>query len=167
MGVEAGGQGRHHAVVSDVGRLRVDCAQAPQATPRQRRAPEQNMARCVRLLLADPASGGRTLQVVAPLTSRRRSTADPVEVLLRAAPVAGPELVYVHRGETILFLDRARQSVPHDGTEPSVRPAPLPCSGSKARWFQGKKSKGKWQTDRKSTDVKPTGKKSTTLKVER
>ena len=126
MGAEAGG--------SDVGRLRVDGTQAPQATPHQRRAPEQSMARCVGLLLTDPASGSRTVHVVAPLTSRRRSTADPVEVPLRAAPVAGPELAYVHRGEAILFLDRARQSVPHDGTEPSVRPAPLPCGGSTPRY---------------------------------
>ena len=32
LGAEAGGQGRHHAVVFDVGRLRVDGAQAPRAT---------------------------------------------------------------------------------------------------------------------------------------
>ena len=113
MGAVAGGQGRHHAVVSDLGRLRVYCAQAPQASPRQRRPPKQHMPWRVRLLAADPASGGRALHVVALLATRRRSTADPVEVLLRAAPVAGPELVYVHRGEAILFLDRARPSVPH------------------------------------------------------
>ena len=50
MGAEAGG--------SDVGRLRVDGTQAPQATPHRRRAPEQSMARCVRLL-TDPASGSQ------------------------------------------------------------------------------------------------------------
>ena len=121
LNAEAGGQGRHHAAVSDVGHIRVDGTQSPKVASRQRWAPEQNMARCVRLLLADPASGSRTLGVVAPLTSRRRSTADPVKVLLRAAPVADPKLMHV--------FDLA-----HDGAEPSVRPAPRPCGSSVSRY---------------------------------
>ena len=79
---ESGGQRRHHIVVPHHRRVRVEGAQAPEAGRRQRRASQQHMPRGVSLFPAYAAQGRGAVHVAALVTFRRRSAADPGQVLL-------------------------------------------------------------------------------------
>ena len=91
------------------------------------------MSRAVRLLSAQPTQGGRAPHIAALAALGRRSATNPVEALRRPAPVAGPQLLDVYRGRSVLDPSRAWEFVLHDGFVPHVRPFPLSGAGGCSR----------------------------------
>ena len=113
MGQISGGQGRHHVVTLKKVCCGVYCAQRTEARAEEAGAPQQDVCRGVALLAADQAEARRAAGVAALGALDGGSAADSVQVLLRAAPVARPELVHVHRLLSWCGQDRPRGPVRH------------------------------------------------------
>ena len=94
----------------------------------QCRAPHQDVPRDVRLLTADESQTRRTVDVVAPSALCGRLLTYPVQVLGGPHPVAGPQLVDVHRREPLQVDNRWRQALPNQVAVPPAGTLPAdPC----------------------------------------